>query len=577
MKSVVFLYISFRAKIVGLFAAFYLFLTLTVFYFYDHQSDSRILYQIRDADLRTAEIVSASLDNFFNMVEQTGWVLANNPDLISFLETACQVPIGEKTKYREYDLTNLVQELKNSAVEDLCFLDRDGYVIVGTPVYKDRMDLIFGPTQVKDLSQDSVNWLDMFRIQSQSTEQVHCVIPCTIPVYTNGDNRFLGHLVLYVNEASIYKNISAYEDRIFILDDQNLIISFAQKDYLLKDFYSKMSLGYYADLSTDISAVLEPENTVLTMRYYERMNWQLVIRSDSNSLYAKENFDRSFFVAVLSICAVSLPLMLILLVYYVLRPISQLQNTIRKVDEGDLSLRNSYNRKDEFGLLSTCFNHLLDTVQNLMGQIAVEEKRNQNYRLQLIQSQIKPHFLYNVLELISSFIRLDMKDTALMTVQSISNFYRISLSDGVDIIKVEDEINLVKQYLFLQEMRYREFMEFETDFEEAIFPYTIPKLSLQTLVENAIYHGLRDCGYMGKMKVRGYLEDGMVCFEVLDNGVGFPPKKIEEVLNRTDQGNFGISSVVFRCRSYFEQNVVLKIEPRQPGTKVILKVPCKLP
>ncbi|SCI15915.1 Inner membrane protein ypdA [uncultured Ruminococcus sp.] len=575
LKSVIFLYISFKVRIIALFTVIYLLLASVIFLIYDRQSNSKILYQLRDADLKTAQTISISLDNLFTSIEEMGGLMAENQSLIATLQKANQVPAGEKIQYREYDLSSLLKELKNPIIDDLSFLSSDGYVIGGTPLYKDRVDLIFGPSTVKQLSREHADWLDMFRIQDLYTQQIYSVIPCTIPVY-DGQN-FLGHLVLFLNEEKIFQNISAYNGSVFILDDNNLIISSARKDFLCKDFYNKMQLTYF-DISQDVSTVLKREDQreiVLTAQYYQRRNWQILIMSDPNTIYAQEQFDNSFFISVSTICIITIPIIAILLIIYISKPITQLQNTMKKVDAGDLWLRNPYHKHDEFGNLSTHFNQLLDTVQTLLERISLQEEQKQNYRFQLIQSQINPHFLYNVLELISSFIRLDMKDTALLAVQNISNFYRISLSDGVNIIKIQDEVQLLKQYLCLQEMRYREFMKFTVEVDEAILPYTIPKLTLQPLAENAIYHGLRSCKYPGELKVQGFLEGSWIVFSVTDNGVGFPQEKVEEIMQYKNHQSFGIQSIIHRLKLYFGEEILFEITPCSPGTKITLKIPKK--
>jgi len=142
-------------------------------------------------------------------------------------------------------------------------------------------------------------------------------------------------------------------------------------------------------------------------------------------------------------------------------PILKLVSIMKSIENGNFKARTHFKSRDEMVILGTGFNQLMDKIECLMADIVIVEKAKRVYHLKLLQAQIRPHFLYNTLEAVMSLIQLDMKDKSLTAIKHLSNFYRRSLSDGNDIISIEQEINLSQDYLSIQQLRYVEFIDFE--------------------------------------------------------------------------------------------------------------------
>lgn len=254
---------------------------------------------------------------------------------------------------------------------------------------------------------------------------------------------------------------------------------------------------------------------------------------------------------------------------------------MKEIKSGNLELRADFKTKDEIGILADGFNSLMDKINNLVNQIYYEQKEKRESEFKLLQSQIKPHFLYNTIETIISFIKLNLSDNAMKTAKYLANFYRISLSKGKDIISIEDEMHLIDSYLSIQKLRYVETLDYKLDFNEEILKYQIPKLTLQPLVENAIYHGLRQKEEKGMIEVKGYLKDGIINIEVIDDGVGMTDELIERVLHRPQKNkknmDFGIYNVNSRLKLLYGEKFGLTIESRVGEyTKVIVRLPAIL-
>jgi sensor histidine kinase YesM len=199
--------------------------------------------------------------------------------------------------------------------------------------------------------------------------------------------------------------------------------------------------------------------------------------------------------------------------------------------------------------------------------------------LRLLQEQIKPHFLYNTIESILSLIHLGLFDKAAETTMKMGNFYRIALSTGHFMITLEEEIKLTESYLYIQKNRYVEYMDYEIICEKDVPDFLIPKLTLQPLVENAIYHGLRKKHAMGMVKVEIRNESGMILIEVYDNGAGMELEKVSELMHNseTDSKSFGISSVRKRLEFVYGEGFQFTIHSEAGVYSLIrLSLDCKV-
>jgi two-component system sensor histidine kinase YesM len=254
---------------------------------------------------------------------------------------------------------------------------------------------------------------------------------------------------------------------------------------------------------------------------------------------------------------------------------------MRKVKLGKMDLRVDFNSNDEIGMLGEGFNNLMEKVQELMKEIYNEQKWKREYEFKLLQSQIKPHFLYNTLETIISFIKLDMKENAVKTTKSLAGFYRTSLSKGNDIITISNEVDLNSNYLSIQKLRYTEYLDYKLEFDEEILKYSIPKLTLQPLIENSIYHGLKQKEEKGHLIIKGYKEDNKIKIEVIDDGVGISKDRIYSLLNPSNEVDksidFGISSINSRLKLLYGEKYGLEIESELGEyTKIIVNLPANI-
>ncbi|MEX1377459.1 MAG: sensor histidine kinase [Eubacteriales bacterium] len=227
---------------------------------------------------------------------------------------------------------------------------------------------------------------------------------------------------------------------------------------------------------------------------------------------------------------------------------------------------------------------LSDGIENMVGRLKTQiekntdqEKQRRKTELALLQAQISPHFLYNTLDTIIWLIESKEIDAAVTIVCSLSNFFRFSLSRGQNIITLAEEEKHIRSYLEIQQMRYRDIMEYEINIPDNLKNFILPKLTLQPLVENALYHGIKIKRRKGRIMVTGREENGNIILEVADDGYGMEQNRLDEVrasLNEEKSDGFGLRTVHQRLQIFFGKEYGLSLESeREAGTKIIVTIP----
>lgn len=230
----------------------------------------------------------------------------------------------------------------------------------------------------------------------------------------------------------------------------------------------------------------------------------------------------------------------------------------------------------EIATLSHSFGHMVVRIQKLMEQVRQEEISLRKTELKALQAQINPHFLYNTLDAIAWMCEEGKNEDAKEMVTSLARLFRISISKGHELIPIEKEVEHAKSYLKIEKYRYKNQFTYSFDVQEECLPYLCNKITLQPIIENAIYHGVNQMIDEGEIWIRIYKDSGDIVFQIEDNGVGMSEEQCLEILNREpgDRTGIGIKNVNDRIKIYFGESYGLSIvsEPDE-GTCVTICVP----
>ena len=213
----------------------------------------------------------------------------------------------------------------------------------------------------------------------------------------------------------------------------------------------------------------------------------------------------------------------------IVKPISKLKRLMKKTEEGNFDVVFNSKHNDEIGELGSAFNNMVREIKNLISLVQIEGKKKRKAEISILHAQIKPHFIYNTLDTIQWMAEEHDAKDIVDIVGSLTNLLRIGLSAGAEIIKISQEIKHVESYLLIQKIRYEDKLNYEIDIKEELLDFSVVKLILQPLVENAIYHGIKEKRGSGYIKISGEIKNEKIHVTIEDNGIGIRKEKLIEI------------------------------------------------
>ena len=261
-------------------------------------------------------------------------------------------------------------------------------------------------------------------------------------------------------------------------------------------------------------------------------------------------------------------------------PIMAMNSRVEQIGGGELSPQTPVETDDvNLALLSTGIEDMAARLDKQIELNREEQIKLRDIELSLIQAQINPHFLYNTLDAIVWLIEIGKNEQAEKMVTSLSSYFRSFLSDGRDIVTLAEEKMHIQSYLEIQQVRYIDIMEYDIDIDPSIEKTKLPKMTLQPLIENAIYHGLKPKRGKGKIIVKGYKEEGDIVLKVFDTGLGMESSELEDLKKRVlneDTTSFGLTSAYKRLKLLYGDDCSFDIESTPgEGTSISMKIPGK--
>ena len=240
-------------------------------------------------------------------------------------------------------------------------------------------------------------------------------------------------------------------------------------------------------------------------------------------------------------------------------PLKDLRKTMLEIGSGSQNLRAKEAGAQELRELTRQFNAMLDQVDQLMEDVRKQEETTRQYELQALSSQINPHFLYNTLDTIIWMAEFKDSQRVVEVTKSLATYFRLALNQGKDLISLSDEINHVRQYLFIQKQRYGDKLEYEIDENPAFDNLVLPKLVLQPLVENALYHGIKEKEGQGHIRVSVQKQNSGLVIRIEDDGVGFQAAT-DNSQSQLKRGGVGLQNVNQRLKLHFGEHYQMKID-----------------
>ena len=352
----------------------------------------------------------------------------------------------------------------------------------------------------------------------------------------------------YLNSISFGKQI----DNI-IVDKNNNVIYY--KD--VKCFADKKCLAKFSEKNKN-------KNTYLYETQIENTNWNLRSLANTNDLVTlKKNFSHIVIIIFLVSLAFS-SIITFIVITKILRPLIKLENHMQNFENNLREFHLSEKTGYEIQNLVEHFNVMVEKIKYL-----------REYEIKALHSQINPHFLYNTLDTIIWMAEFEDNEKVISITKSLANYFRLSLSNGHEKIPLKDEIMHTKEYLFIQKQRYEDKLSYFFNIEnESLLSIEVPKIIIQPIVENSIYHGIKNLSGNGIITIDVYRENSTVNISVKDNGIGFEKAK---QFKKSKTGGVGIQNVDKRIKFYYGKNygVFINKDSNTEGAEVVIKIPFK--
>ncbi|MCR5691609.1 MAG: sensor histidine kinase [Eubacterium sp.] len=320
------------------------------------------------------------------------------------------------------------------------------------------------------------------------------------------------------------------------------------------------------------------QQNMLELLYYENL--------DSTQVYASIE-SRTLNIVAISVGTLALMFVFaVLMITYIPRtitkPVRELSKVTERVAGGDLTVRSHIEHGVELKVLSESLNIMIEKISSLIERVREEQIHLREAELEILQLQINPHFLYNTLDTIVWLAEAGNDEMVVDMVEKLSDFFRATLGGGKELVTLEEESRHIDSYLQIQRVRYQDILEYEINLPEEISQVQIPKITLQPLVENALYHGIKYKRGKGKISVYGYQQEGECVLVVEDDGRGMSPEKLEEIRGRvqaqkeTEKESYGLYNVNERIRLRFGKKYGLRFFSQMgEGTKVEVHLPVR--
>ncbi|WP_342435113.1 histidine kinase [Paenibacillus sp. FSL H7-0442] len=538
-----------------------------------------------------------------NVVDESQLILSRTDYIFRSVETAANIMVtninrmydsnGAKpdTAMEPIQFGNLMQSRLSidlsifREVDAAVFIDNEGKIFASYTESGDDRKIYSMLKRVRESeSYGQALWFDMEKRDFLTPDPSSPVLTLGKTVINIDTGEPYGTLFLLVKEEGLsdyFRSSDPDAPKSYYFLDNEMRVAVAEDNEMLMNPVNPQlgeAIQRCAPNASHGTCSFEYEGNLITVTDYNRMEWKLVNIVSLSLLTAdvRQNVRLSLLIGVL--CLVFSWLGASFLSRMVVSPLEQLTKAMRKVVTGDLQPVATVRTEDEIGTIAEAFNFMVRRVRELLDEVRQEQNRKREYELALISAQIKPHFLYNTLDTIYALNELDRNEEARDTTKALADFYRMVLNKGRELITLEKEAQITDDYLTILQIRYPDVFRYEVDIPPEFEGTPIPKLSLQPLVENSIYHGLKKKGTKGFIRIFAFRQGDKVVVRVEDNGVGMNEIQVQTIMSRhlPEEGirSIGTYSVQQRLSLYFGEEYGISVQSvLTKGTTVDLSLP----
>ena len=400
------------------------------------------------------------------------------------------------------------------------------------------------------------------------------VVTMIEPLERDGEEAWVALDLRFASISSYINNVGIGQHGYCFLMDESGILYHPQQQLI----YSQLKSEDTATLANLPDGTYSESNVIYVLQTVEGSPWRVVGVSYVDELVTSSLWE-NFWLLALAAAAILLAALVssIVISRALSRPLKGLSRAMRQFEKNaDTFTYAPVGGAREVQELSESFGHMVVKIQHLMETVRREEINLRKTELKALQAQINPHFLYNTLDSIAWMCEQGRNDEAVQMVNALAQLFRISISRGHELIPIRSELRHAESYLKIQKHRYKNQFSYRFDVDESCLDFLCNKITLQPIIENAIYHGINGLVDEGEIVITLRADGSDVVFTVADNGVGMEEEQIQAILRkeRSDHTGIGIKNVNDRLKIYFGEGYGITIDSEPDvGTTVTIRMP----
>ncbi|MCG8500829.1 MAG: sensor histidine kinase [Firmicutes bacterium] len=584
-------------------------LTITIITYV--RSVSYIKQSLKETGLILLKETANKIDSRLKLIENTALMISNDSRIQNYTGGKENITESEINKYlisslsfNKYDVQEGGMTYVQNLIDDIILMTEKGTVIArrihfSTYDIRSQLDNYWFRKALKN--KGKLIWTDCF--YNDTAEQISKDTRGNLDAQLNqfmlirymmNEKTFedIGYLAISINLENLSRLIDnitfGKNGKLYIIDANGKVLASKDRSQLLKTVnFNPETMSAVTHTRSEhrfFQGLIGQEQYFIFAAPLSINDWKLIVTLPAGELAnaVSGTLFSVVFIGIISFFVITFISTFIL--NNISFPLKKILTTIKEIRKGDLSQKVNVNGCIEVNQLSTEFNFMLDKINNLLSTIVDEQNALRKSQLKALRAQINPHFLYNTLDSIKWLICSGDHDKAAKLISSLSSFFRLGLSGGNEEILIKEEIEHVRNYLFIQKLRCGENLSYLIDVEPEIEDLKTPKLILQPIVENAIMHGLNQKEGQGLIKIIVRRKDPQtILYEIIDTGKGMKPEKLDALNQKikapllqstAERHGYAVRNVNQRIKlSYGEKYGICYKSKYNTGTKACITIP----
>ncbi|CAN7376508.1 sensor histidine kinase [Paenibacillus sp. LjRoot153] len=550
-----------------------------------HLSTDAVKKNSRDYTYQLMGQVSSNIDSYINYMDNISRMVLSNYDIKEYLLK--QVYLGaigkEDLKQKiSFQLNTVLNTRKD--ISSILIFGTNGEIIP----YNENIKLNpqVNPTvqswYMKAIEAKGKVVISSSHVQNMILNDYNSVISLSRELSSDVGNEKLGVLLVDLNYSVINDICNKIKlgnrGYVFIVDANGNIVYHPEQQMINNNQKIELISEVMRTPGSSFVTSEGKNSRMYTIKTSQSTGWKIVgvtyvdeLVSNKNELQMYTFFGGIGFLIIVVLLSIILSLR-------ISRPIKQLESSMKEVEKGNFDIQVDIQSSNEIGHLSNRFNRMTTEIKELMLQNVKEQELKRKSELQVLQAQINPHFLYNTLDSIIWMAETGKSKEVILMTASLAKLFRLSISKGQEFLSIFNEIEHIKNYLTIQKMRYKSKLDFEINVDKSILSCKLIKIILQPLVENAIYHGIRNNAGKGNIQITGIRKGDRILLQVIDNGIGMSPEEIQNIYHKdrtsAKGSGIGVQNVDQRIKLHFGDLYGLHFESEfGKGTTVNIWLP----